>query len=59
VIGIGVENYVIDGDIQGVLGERRFDLVGGAVQGFGTVDILVHLLHGLVEFFLGAGGGLS
>lgn len=43
VFGAGVEHDVVDGDVQRVLEQRRLDLVGGADQRVGALDLLVHL----------------
>ena len=37
-----VEHHIVDGDINGVLGNGRLDLVGRAFQMLRAVDVLVH-----------------
>lgn len=51
--GAFVEHDVVDGDVQGVFEQRRFDFVGGADQHVGALDLLVHL----DDFGARAGGG--
>ncbi len=41
--GALVQHDVVDGDVQSVLEQGRLDLVGGADQHFGALDLLVHL----------------
>jgi len=60
VLGAGVEHDVVDGDVEGVLEQRGFDLEGGADQRFGALQALVHLddfRHGRLFGLLGSGLG--
>ena len=47
-----VEHDVVDGDVQGVLRQRGFYLVGGAHQDLRSLQFFMHVLHG-------GGGGLD
>ena len=43
VFGVAVEHDVVDRDVERVLDQRRFDLVGAADQHLGPVQALMHL----------------
>ncbi|MCY1557753.1 hypothetical protein D9M68_946290 [compost metagenome] len=53
----GIEHYVVDGDVERVFEQRRFDLVGHADQGFRALQAFVHLHHVDLASLVGGGGG--
>ena len=63
MLGAFVEHDVVDGDVQGVLGERRLDLVRLTDQGFRALELFVHLLdarlRGGTAALFGLGVGLG
>ena len=46
VVCVRIQHDVVDGDVQGVVRHRRFDLVRRAEQHPGPLDALVHVLNG-------------
>ena len=44
--GAGIQHDVVDRDIQRVIRQRRFHLVGGTRQYIGPLQVFMHLLHG-------------
>lgn len=45
VVAALIEHRIVDGHVDGVLGGRRLDLVGGAFEKVRALELLVHLLQ--------------